>query len=52
MAQFASGPRPSRLSLSNVPLRMGGIIDVVDITICRRPDGSDWLLGSGSSGKV
>lgn len=30
----------------------GGDIDVVDIEVCRRPDGSDWLLGSGASGKV
>ena len=30
----------------------GGDIDVVDIEICQRPDGSDWLLGAGASAKV
>ena len=28
------------------------LIDPGDITICKREDGSDWLLGAGSFGKV
>ena len=27
-------------------------IDPSDIKICKRPDGSDWVLGIGSFGKV
>ena len=29
-----------------------GLIDRSDIQICKRPDGSDWLLGQGSFGQV
>ena len=29
-----------------------GRIDSADIEICKRLDGSDWVLGSGSFGKV
>lgn len=29
-----------------------GRIDSADIEICKHPDGSDWLLGAGSFGKV
>ena len=31
---------------------MDGYIDPADIVICKRPDGSDWLLGQGSFGQV
>lgn len=27
-------------------------VDASEIEFCRRPDGSDWLLGEGSYGKV
>ena len=27
-------------------------LDPAEITICKRPDGSDWLLGVGSFGQV
>ncbi len=27
-------------------------IDPAEITICKRPDGSDWCLGGGQHGKV
>ena len=27
-------------------------IDPSEITICKRPDGSDWCLGGGQYGKV
>ena len=52
MKQFASSNPADTHTLSKVPLRMGGEIDVVDITISQRPDGSDWLLGNGTSGKA
>lgn len=29
-----------------------GQIDPDEIEICKRPDGSDWLLGQGNFGKV
>lgn len=52
MKQFASSNPADTHTLSKVPLRMGGQINLVDITISQRPDGSDWLLGSGTSGKA
>jgi len=27
-------------------------VDPSEVEFCRRPDGSDWLLGEGSYGKV
>ena len=41
--------------LSKLPQRRhseGWLIDPNEITICKRPDGSDHVLGTGSSGKV
>ena len=41
--------------LSKLPQRRhseGWLIDPDEITICKRPDGSDHVLGTGSSGKV
>ena len=29
-----------------------GFLDPAEIVICKRPDGSDWLLGVGAFGKV
>ena len=52
MAQFASGVPGDRHHLCDVPLYTDGSISLVNITISQRPDGSDWLLGHGSSGKV
>ena len=49
MVQFASGLPGDRHHLKAVPI-FGG--KSVDITVCQRPDGSDWLLGKGSFGKV
>lgn len=51
MAQFASGVPGDRHHLKAVPM-FGDNNKTVDITVCQRPDGSDWLLGSGASGKV
>lgn len=51
MVQFASGVPGDRHHLKAVPL-LGDTDKTVDITVCQRPDGSDWLLGAGSSGKV
>ena len=50
MLQYASQPG-DRHRLKAVPLH-GYIEKTVDITISQRPDGSDWLLGKGSSGSV
>jgi hypothetical protein len=33
-------------------LQVGREIDLSEIKICKRPDGSDWLLGAGSFGQV
>lgn len=52
MLQYSSGPRGDRHHLVDVPLLADGNISKVNITISQRPDGSDWLLGVGSSGKV
>ena len=30
----------------------GGEVDPKTITICKRPDGSDWCLGTGTYGQV
>ena len=51
MMQFASGLPGDRHHLKAVPI-FGDTGKTVDITVCQRPDGSDWLLGKGSSGKV
>ena len=51
MEQFASGIPGDRHHLKAVPI-FGDTGKTVDITVCQRPDGSDWLLGKGSSGKV
>ena len=32
--------------------QVGREIDLSEIKICKRPDGSDWLLGAGSFGQV
>lgn len=52
MLQYSSGPRGDRHHLIDVPLLADGNVSKVNITISQRPDGSDWLLGVGSSGKV
>ena len=52
MLQYSSGVRGDRHHLIDVPLLADGNISKVNITISQRPDGSDWLLGVGSSGKV
>ena len=51
MSQFASGVPGDRHHLKAVPMS-GKSGKTVDITVCQRADGSDWLLGAGSSGKV
>ena len=51
MLQFASGVPGDRHHLKGVPI-FGSSRKTVDITVCQRSDGSDWLLGEGSSGKV
>ena len=51
MGQFASGIPGDRHHLKAVPI-FADSGKTVDITVCQRPDGSDWLLGKGSSGKV
>ncbi|KAL3145136.1 hypothetical protein ABBQ38_001740 [Trebouxia sp. C0009 RCD-2024] len=51
MTQFASGLPGDRHHLKAVPM-YGNSGKTVDITVCQRADGSDWLLGAGSSGKV
>lgn len=51
MLQFASGVPGDRHHLKAVPM-YGHAGKTVDITVCQRADGSDWLLGAGSSGKV
>jgi hypothetical protein len=38
-----------RRVLGSIDVRL---IDPGDIAICKRDDGSDWLLGAGSFGKV
>ena len=40
------------LSASMMVGASAGKIDASDITISQLPDGSDWLLGAGSSGQV
>ena len=52
MLQYSSGVPGDRHHLVDVPLLSDGDINLVNITISQRPDGSDWLLGGGSSGKV
>jgi len=52
MAQYSSGVPGDRHHLKGVPLLMGDDVSLVNITISQKPDGSDWLLGQGSSGKV
>ncbi|DBA90841.1 TPA: hypothetical protein ACH3X1_004040 [Trebouxia sp. C0004] len=52
MAQYLSGVPGDRHHLKGVPLLMGDDVSLVNITISQKPDGSDWLLGQGSSGKV
>ncbi|KAL0020996.1 hypothetical protein WJX77_005136 [Trebouxia sp. C0004] len=52
MMQYSSGIRGDRHHLIDVPLRSDGHISLCNITISQRRDGSDWLLGKGSSGKV
>ena len=47
---------PQRLKLhggeTNSGRGMQGIFDVSEIEICKRSDGSDWLLGQGAFGQV
>ncbi len=52
MMQYSSGIRGDRHHLIDVPLRSDGDTSLCNITISQRSDGSDWLLGKGSSGKV
>ncbi|KAL0046581.1 hypothetical protein WJX82_004436 [Trebouxia sp. C0006] len=52
MVQYSSGIRGDRHHLIDVPLLSDGDISLCNITISQRSDGSDWLLGKGSSGKV
>ena len=52
MAQYSSGVPGDRHHLKGVPLLMGDDVSLVNITISQKPDGSDWLWGQGSSGKV
>ena len=52
MLQYSSGVHGDRHHLVDVPLASDGNVSLVNITISQRPDGSDWLLGKGSSGKV
>ena len=37
---------------SQIVVSNTGEVDPKTITICKRPDGSDWCLGSGTYGKV
>lgn len=52
MVQYSSGIRGDRHHLIDVPLLSDGDISLCNITISQRSDGSDWLLGKGSSGKL
>ncbi len=52
MTQYSSGVPGDRHHLKGVPLLVGDDVSLVNITISQKPDGSDWLLGQGSSGKV
>lgn len=52
MTQYSSGVPGDRHHLKGVPLLMGDDVSLVNITISQKPDGSDWLLGQGSYGKV
>ena len=38
--------------MSSVAELSSAEIDPSEIVICKRPDGSDWLLGQGSFGQV
>ena len=47
---------PAEIHFSQTAMRVhmisSGRVEATEIQICRRPDGSDWLLGVGGYGKV
>lgn len=43
---------PSNLMQRGMPLAHAWDLDPSEIAVCKRPDGSDWLLGTGSFGQV
>lgn len=56
MKDSLAGPRPKVPAALALKRELGSVevnlINPEDITICKREDGSDWLLGAGSFGQV
>ena len=43
---------PSNLMQPGGPVSHAWDLDPSEVVVCKRPDGSDWLLGTGSFGQV